>query len=190
MVLAPIRFQKTQNTLRTMNGFRIDCDSPDFPGPIERAILPLLSKYWLICTQAGPFSVTYTPNFEDLEEETSSFIVDVPEFRGTDKHLFRPGVFPRFAKLLVMDEWTYLFALDGPEESAKQNALKIEKCSGNWLSSEFFGTVQSNTLGFFMYGGRFWEIYLRDNPLHMNPLAHGFSEVESKHWLNDGQVPG
>jgi hypothetical protein len=68
-----------------MNGFRIDCDSPDFPGLIERAILPLLSKYWLVCTQAGPFSFTDKPNFEDLEEETSSFIVDVPEFRDTTR---------------------------------------------------------------------------------------------------------
>jgi len=86
------------NRLRTMNGFRIDYDSQNFPGPIETVVLPLLSKYWLICTQSGPFSIADKPNFEELDAETSSFMVDVPEFRNTDVHLFRPGVFPRFTK--------------------------------------------------------------------------------------------
>lgn len=91
-----------------MKGFRIDYKSLDFPGPIEKQVLPLFSKYWLVYTQGGPFSITDKPNFEELDGATSSFIVDVPQFKDTDTHLFRPGVFPQFAKLLVVDEWTYL----------------------------------------------------------------------------------
>ena len=171
-----------------MNGFRIDCDSRRFPGSIETAIVPLLSMYWLVCTQAGPFSITDKPNFKELDEETSSFIVDVPEFRDMDVHLFRPGVFPRFAKLLVIDEWDYLFALDGPEESAKKNALKIEECAGEWLSSTFFKAVESSAAGFFLYVDGFWEVYLSDQS--SNLLAHGFTEVHSEHWLHDRKGPG
>ncbi len=170
-----------------MNGFRINCDSQDFPGPIETVVLPLLSKYWLVCTQGGPFSITDKPNFKELDAETSSFIIDVPEFRGTDIYLFRPGVFPRFAGLLVIDEWTYLFALDGPEESAKRNALKIEKCAGDWLSRTFFEAVESSALGFFAYVDGFWEVYLRE---YANLPAFGFAEVHSDHWLHDRQGPG
>jgi hypothetical protein len=120
----------------------------------------------------------------------SSFIVHVPEFGDTDQHLFRSGVFPRFAELLVVDEWTYLFALDGPEESAKQNALKIEGCAGGWLSRTFFEVVESSTLGFFIYVDGFWEVYLQDQSAHANLLAQGFDEVQSEHWLNDLQMPG
>jgi hypothetical protein len=172
-----------------MNGFRIDCDSQDFPGPIETVVLPLLSKYWLVCTQGGPFSTTDKPNFQELDAETCSFIIDVPEFRDTDVHLFRPGVFRRFASLLVVDEWAYLFALDGPEESARQNALRIEECAGDWLSRTFFEAVESSALGFFMYVDGFWEVYLRDQSSHANLLAHGFAEVHSEHWLHDRQGP-
>ena len=60
----------------------------------------------------------------------------------------RPGVVHRFASLLVVDEWTYLFALEGPEEFAIGNALKIDET--NWLSSKFFELVDANTQRFFL----------------------------------------
>jgi hypothetical protein len=169
-----------------MNGFHIDCHSLKFPGPIEAAVLPLLSKYWLVCTQGGPFSTTDKPNFEELEAETSSFILDVSEFRDSDLHLFRPGVFPQFLKFLVVDEWTYLFALDGPAESAKKNALELKKCwQDDYLSRAFFGAVATATLGFFMYVDEFWEVYLRDQSSRADLLALGFTEIDSDHWLHD-----
>jgi hypothetical protein len=168
-----------------MNGLRLDCNSPRFPGPIESGISPLLSKYWLVCTQGGPFSITDKSNFEELAAETSSFLLDVPEFRNSDMHLFRLGVFPQFSEFLVIDEWTYLFALDGPAEFAKRNAVKIGECAGDWLSRAFFEAVESTALGFFIYVDGFWEVYLRDQSSRANLMADGFTEIHSDHWIHD-----
>ena len=158
---------------------------PRLPRPIELAVSPLLSNFWLVCTQAGPFAITDKPNFEELAVETSSLIVDVPEFRNTDVHLLQPGVFPQFSKFLVIDEWTYLFALEGPLELAKQSALKVEDHARDRPSKTFFEAVESNALGFFMYVDGFWEAYLRDQSSIPNLIGQGFTEIDSDHWLND-----
>lgn len=171
-----------------MDGVRVNCDSNRFPGTIVRAISPLFPRYWLVCTQGGPFSIADKPNFEQLSEEIDSFSVDVPNFRDTDVHLMRPGVFDRFGGLLVVDEWTYLFALDGPEEVAIENALKIDE--SNWLSSRFFEIVESNTLGFFLYVLGFWEIYLPDSSSQTSLFTQNpVSKISSKHWVDDRLAP-
>lgn len=174
-------------TLSVVDGLRINCESNEFPGQIEKAITPLLSKYWLVCPQAGPFSITDKANYEELSAEIDSLIVDVPGLKDTNVHLMRPGVFHRLAPLFVVDEWTYLFALEGPEEFAIENALKIDETE--WLSSKFFEVVEASTRGFFLYVLGFWEIYLPGKLAQADPLMRdATATVDAKHWVDDGVV--
>jgi hypothetical protein len=166
-----------------MDGLCAYSKSREFPGPIEAAVSHVLRKYWLVSTQSGPFRITDKPNFRQLDDEIDSFTVDVPQFRDTDTSLFRRGIFPKLANILVIDEWTYLLALNGPEEEAVK--IAVELVEGEWLSSKFFEVVESKTLGFFLYASGFWEIYLPDHSLHANLGRLGFGEIQSTKWLKD-----
>jgi hypothetical protein len=84
--------------------------------------------------------------------------------------------------LLVIDEWTYLIALPGPETFAIKTASEVD--SSRWLSQEFFGLIQSKkaTLLFHVHG--WWELYTSGRAL-LEDIARNASAstIDSAKWL-------
>jgi hypothetical protein len=86
---------------------------------------PLASEaahlYWSFALQAGPFMTGNQP--EHVVAALNRLAV------GPTAAIWRPGVFPRFAPLLVSDEWGYFLALAGPEEKACHSSASLGRLS-------------------------------------------------------------
>jgi hypothetical protein len=168
-----------------MNGLRIEARGVlKFPDAL-RPIFPHLERhYWLVDTQSGPFKITDRPNFPELEAELARYTVDVAQFEMSSCCLLRPPIFPQFVDLLVIDEWTYLVALPGPEALAIKIASDAD--SAGWLTQKFFGLIQSQkgTLLFHVDGG--WELYTSNEALLEDVAKNGnTSMIDSSKWLED-----
>ena len=78
-----------------------------------REILQPLSRelaecFWLVDTQSGPFRDFFDPAKEAAYE---ALMLDTEACRDTSCSTWRPGTLPLHADHLVVDEWTYLFAM-------------------------------------------------------------------------------
>ncbi len=152
-----------------MKGLRIESRGVRrFPDAL-RPIFPYLEQdYWLAGTQSGPFKITDKPNFTEM----------------TSCCLLRPCVFPKFVDLLVIDEWTYLMALPGPEALAIKSAA--EAYSSGWLSQDFFGLVQSKRVTLLFHVNGWWELYTSNGAL-LDEIAKdkNASSIDSTKWLQE-----
>ncbi len=168
-----------------MKGLRIESRGVRrFPDAL-RPIFPYLEQdYWFADTQSGPFEITDKPNFTELEVELSRFTVNVARFEMTSCCLLRPCVFPKFVDLLVIDEWTYLMALPGPEALAIKSAA--EAYSSGWLSQKFFGLIQSKKGTLLFHVDGWWELYTSNGAL-LDEIAKdkNASSIDSAKWLQE-----
>jgi hypothetical protein len=99
----------------------IGLSTPNYPkfSVVFQGLLPRLSPYhWLIDSQSGPFSITGKPDYELLQAELKNFLVHVPSLEDTSTHLWKPGILPRFADLLVVAEGTWLIGLPADKKEA------------------------------------------------------------------------
>jgi hypothetical protein len=135
----------------------------EFPGVLESTIHQLISHFWLIDVQAGPFKITDKPNFSELEAEIERDWVAMPELENTSSSLWRPGIFPRFEELFCLDEWTYLTSLRGSEADAVSAAKDL--FAAQYLSPRFFELVDSIGATFLLYVDGVWEVYSTNHGL-------------------------
>jgi hypothetical protein len=117
----------------------------------------LAARYWIIDSQSGPFSITDKPNFRELDGLLDTYFVNAPDFENSSETLWRPGIFPKFAELLVVDEWTYLLGIGGPEEDALKKAVQISRTPR--FSDEFFTAISSAHALLLVYPGGWWKVY-------------------------------
>lgn len=100
-----------------MNGVRLKSES------FLQVFAPLASEvghlYWTMELQGGPFVTARQP--AAVAAALKRFAV------GSDATVWRPGVFPEFAHLLVSDEWGYVVGLAGPEEEACRSAASLRR---------------------------------------------------------------
>src|SRR5690242_3832064 len=93
--------------------------------------------YWVIDDQAGPFDSRWIHGSPENEAWLGRQLLDVPACRDSSTTCWRPRTLPKLAGQLVVDEWTYFFALDVQEEEARTRAGRIARRIGD-LSLEFF----------------------------------------------------
>jgi len=155
--------------------------------PFAGAFAPLMARfatlYWLIDTQSGPFDFLARDDASHVERVVDRLSVAVPSLENTSAGLWRPGVFPELAHLLVEDEYTYLVGLRGPEADAMSTASAI--ASIDYLSPSFFAAIESGAEVFLLelwHGA--WEVY----PCHRSladQLARAdlqLTDVSSDRW--------
>jgi hypothetical protein len=166
-----------------MNGLRIESDGRSgLPSVLRTVIADLGHCYWLIDTQSGPFNISDKQNFAELESEFSRHDVPVFQFENSSTHLLKPGIFPRFLDLLVVDEWTYLVALPEPEVKAREIALELDRA--RWLTQEFFHLIEYKRATFLFHVHGWWELYTTDKALLEILATHGgISGTDSLKWL-------
>lgn len=137
--------------------------------------------HWLIDSQSGPFRITDKTDHEILEAELEKYLVDVPRLVNSSTLLWKPGILPRFAELLVLDESTYLIGLPAEEQQAIQSAIQLAETKR--LSPMFFDLIERKSVVFLMHVNTWWEIYSADSSW-TNPLREiaGAITVDSLKW--------
>lgn len=81
--------------------------------------------FCVVDAQSGPFDSRWL--FESPENEALADRLSwpVPAFVNTSTHGFRPGALPRLAGCLLVDEWSYYFAIETPEAEALRRATAL-----------------------------------------------------------------
>lgn len=160
---------------------------PRFEEVFETVAAKLGECYWLIDTQFGPFSLTDKPNFFELEAELAQYRVKVPALFGTSGGLWRPGIFPKYAGLLVIDEWTYLVGFRGSERDVIRAAEELYEAM-DLTSPHFFDLIGAKAEAFLLHVDGWWEVYSSDwDFLEQLRLGQSVSSIQSEKWLSDGR---
>ena len=127
--------------------------------PLKTILAPFaaeLSKcYWLIETQSGPFRDHHLP---DKEAAYEKLFFETDACRDSSCTCWRPGTLPRHAEQVVIDEWTYLFAMRCDESSVAQRASWLRRKLGRF-DAEFFAKLGEVSDLFLMHVDGWWEIY-------------------------------
>jgi hypothetical protein len=114
--------------------------------------------YWAIDNQAGPFDSRWTYGSPENEALLARQFLDVPECRNSSTTCWRPRTLPKLAAHVVVDEWTYFFAIDAPEEEARIRAGRIARRIGD-LSRAFFEDLDGLADLFMFHADGWWEFH-------------------------------
>jgi hypothetical protein len=113
---------------------------------------------WVIDDQTGPFDSRWIYESPENQALLARQFLDVPECRNSSTTCWRPRTLPKLAGHLIVDEWTYFFAIDAPEEEARQRAGRIARRIGD-LSREFFADLDGLADLFLFHADGWWEFY-------------------------------
>lgn len=131
------------------------------PHAIElRAVLAPLAAdlakcYWLIDAQSGPFRDNLPGQNEAVYDE---LLVETDACRGTSCSCWRPGTLPRLADQVVVDEWTYLFAMQCDETGVPERAEWLRPRLGKF-DADFFAGLPAVADLFVIHADGWWEVY-------------------------------
>jgi hypothetical protein len=114
--------------------------------------------FWVIDCQSGPWKSDWMYESERNEALADRQLWDVPALANTSTSGLRPRTLPRLADRLILDEWSYFFAIDAPEAQALVQATALVRHIGD-LSEEFLRTVDSLCDVFLCHVDGWWEFY-------------------------------
>jgi hypothetical protein len=114
--------------------------------------------FWMVDLYSGPFLAHWLFASEENEATFDRQYWDVPAFADTSTHGFRPGTIPRLAEHLVLDEWSYYFAIDGREDAALRRATLLAGHIGDWRES-FLRRLDEAADLFLCHVDGWWEFY-------------------------------
>ncbi len=114
--------------------------------------------YWVIDDQTGPFDSLWIYGSPENEALHDRQFLDVLDCENTSMTCWRPKTLPNLATHLVVDEWTYFFAIDAPEEEARIRAGRIARHIGD-LSREFFEELDGLADLLMFHADGWWEFY-------------------------------
>ena len=159
-----------------MKGIRIN-SALRFERTFEPCLDAFSSFYWLLELPAGPFAYTHLSGFEEIDAELDRYLVG-------ETRLWRPGIFPRFAKLLVHDEWSYHVALLGDENEAIRIVTELN--TTRWLSPEFFKLIEEKTELLLVHINGWWEVYsTREEWVYRFRKLASVSDLDSSHFQHE-----
>lgn len=92
-------------------------------------------SFCVVDVQSGPFDSLWLFDSPENEALTERLAWDVPALANTSTNGFRPGALPRLAGRLLVDEWSYYFAIDAPEEDALRRATALARHIGDFSLS-------------------------------------------------------
>jgi hypothetical protein len=114
--------------------------------------------FWVICVQSGPFDFGWLFESERNEALVERQLVDVPALDNSGTCVLRPGSIPRLANHLVVDEWSYFFAIDAPEPQVRFRAEILNRHMGDF-SEPFLRRLDEFADLFICHIGGWWEFY-------------------------------
>jgi hypothetical protein len=114
--------------------------------------------YWIVDDQAGPFDSLWIYESPEHEAMLDRLFLDVPECRDSSTTCWRPRTLAELASHLVVDEWTYFFAIDAPEAEACRRAGHIARHIGD-LPEGFFESLDDFADLFLFHADGWWEFY-------------------------------
>jgi hypothetical protein len=125
--------------------------------PLAALVAPIAAElsdcYWLIDSQAG---WGLPPESQDELYDEKFVRTDACEYRSCS--CWRPGTFPEHADDLLIDEWTYLFAMRCEASDVERRAARLVRRLGRF-DAEFFDGLEAVADAFFMHVDGWWEIY-------------------------------
>jgi hypothetical protein len=114
--------------------------------------------FWVVDLYSGPFRSDWLFASADNEALAERQFWDLPAFEDTSTHGFRPGTIPRLADLLILDEWSYYFALGGHEDVALRRASLL--AGRPWdLSERFLRGLDAAADLFLCHVDGWWQFY-------------------------------
>lgn len=129
--------------------------------PLPAILSPIAADldrcFWLIDSYSGPFRSSWLYASPDNEAIYDEKFVETDAGRNASISCWRPGTLPRYAEHVVIDEWTYLFAMQCDESAVAQRVDRI----GRWLgkfNEDFFAQMEEAEL-FLMHVDGWWELY-------------------------------
>jgi hypothetical protein len=143
--------------------------------------------HWIIDDQTGPFDSVWiygSPENEALIARQQ----DVAECRDTTTSCWRPRTLPKLSAHVVVDEWTYFFAIDAPEDEVRRRAGHLSRRIGD-LSEEFFSRLDVLADLFMFHADGWWEFYATCPDWH-GRLQSGLAGCVLRTARRAGEPPG
>jgi hypothetical protein len=114
--------------------------------------------FWVVDCQSGPFRSSWMDESEQNEALTERQWWGVPALANTSTSGLRPGSIPRLADRLIVDEWSYYFAIEAPEQQALARATALAPHIGDF-SKTFLRTLADLADLFICHADGWWEFY-------------------------------
>jgi hypothetical protein len=114
--------------------------------------------FWAVNLQSGPFDSLWMFETEANEALVESLRCEVPALENSSTCVLRPGSIPRPADRLIVDEWSYYFAIDAPEQQALIRATALDRHIGDF-SEPFLRTFDGLADLFICHANGWWEFY-------------------------------
>jgi hypothetical protein len=114
--------------------------------------------FWVVDIQSGPFDSAWLYESEANEALVESLWWEVPALANTSTSGLRPGSIPRLADRLIVDEWSYYFAIDAPEPKGLARATALARHIGDF-SEPFLRDLDGLADLFICHIDGWWEFY-------------------------------
>ena len=142
--------------------------------------------YWLLDVQSGPFDSRWLDASPENQAMVERKWVNVPACDGSAS-CWRPHTFPQLADHVVIDEWTYFFAMNCREEDLARRAEWIVRRIGK-MDAEFFGGLGGVADLFLFHADGWWEFYAPQAAWRVK-LAAAFPTGVERSWREAGEPP-
>jgi hypothetical protein len=155
-----------------------------------REVCAPLADEWSRCfsvvdLQSGPFDGLWATENEALVDRQ---MWNLPVFDNTSTCGLRPGTLPRLADHLILDEWSYYFAIDAPETEAYHKAISLDGHIGDFREHFLRGLDVSADL-FMSHGDGWWEFFTGRADWHAR-LRQAWPECRTRPLREAGTAPG
>ena len=139
---------------------------------------------WAISLQSGPFHQHFLVDEDDPRNVLPLF----REISENDPHWFRPGLLPKHAEDLVLDEWSYYLGFDGQKISPQ--SLHESLAGEITPRPRLFDVLQGIPCLYLLFvRDRWWEAYTTKPEIgSLLSVAWQGKTVDSGRW--DGRTSG
>jgi hypothetical protein len=114
--------------------------------------------FWVVDCQSGPWKSAWFYESRRNQALAASQSWSVPALAETSTFGLRPRTIPRLADRLIVDEWSYYFAIDTPEQQALARATALAPHIGDF-SQAFLRTLDHLADLFICHADGWWEFY-------------------------------
>jgi len=160
--------------------------------PLRKICAPLGNKlapyFWVIDTQSFPLTplmLNPSPRNEAIIERLRW---NVPAFNDTSTCGFRPGLLPKFADDVLVDEGSCYFAIAPPEDEALRRATLLDRHIID-LSVPFLQRLDDFAHLFLLHGDGWWEFFTARADWHRLLRSYWFSHCRERSLSEAGKPP-
>lgn len=160
---------------------------PRLPTILRPLATELAPCYWLVDVQWGPFKPGWQFGSAENEALIAKKLVDVPACRDVISTCWGPHTFPRLAEHVVIDEWSYFFAMKCRKDDVDRRAEWIVPRIGR-LGADFFDGLGDVADLFLVHADGWWEFY-SPHATWRAKFAAAFPRSVERSWREAGEAP-